>query len=845
MDLYFVFQKEQKKSCVPDFLATLDKYELANKEDYQKWLNRQQEEGNLEYLFTDIPDKEETVRDALKARIIESKDRDLAQMYPGKRNRNKRAAKRKDPDFLEAVVKEAEEQYLSLSVLEKEQIYEGLIMEWKARLLDDTLKDVKKELCQYNEYVRECVLKDIDFVGILEEDSGALKKEAQEIFDNFLKTEQQNVYRWVPLGSDRWYNSWNSRWQLDEVLSVENLDEYLEQFPTIYAEILADDLFGGYNCWNLVAGFMTDYLENQMNLSSDLIDELFDHYDSELYDFATSISDSIDQSEPHILAMLIQNPLYENLVAEHELKIREMEERKKRLEAGMLHAMPERYPDLYPLARKMQRHFILHIGPTNSGKTFEAIQRLKEAGAGIYLAPLRLLAFEQYERLNSEGIPCSLITGEEKEIVDGAKIQASTVEMLDTVREYPVTVIDEAQMISDLDRGWAWTQAILGACSKEIHVCAAPYAEGLIKRLIEECGDSYEIVRHERQTELVQDKQPYQYPMDVYKGDALIVFSKKNVHAVAYELQKKGIKCSIIYGNLPYDVRQSEAQKFASGKTDVLVATDAIGMGLNLPIQRTVFLEMSKYDGKRVRELYPEEIQQIAGRAGRRGMFEKGTYTCTGYLNAIIRKMEEKPHDITLAVIGFPEALITLDAQLSEIIMQWEKLPVKPGYRRMDTSTILQLTLELEGKTKNKRLIYEFATIPFCADGIEKTVWDAIVNKELNGKIFTIAEAETFHPLRNIQANLNTMEQAYKICDLLYNYFTRFDHVEEVKELLTLKKELSGKIMQELSEHKLQSKKCKYCGKVLPWNYPYGMCSNCHDERYGRHWYDDYDEDWF
>lgn len=843
MDLYFIFRKEQKRSCVSDFLATLGKYELTSEKDYQKWLGKQKEKGCLEYVFTDFPEKGKTVQDAVRALVREGKNAELEKMYPGKKNRDKRAAIRKGPDYQETIAKETEERYFDLTENERDKMYEDQLCKWKDQLIDSYMKDAKKELLQYNEHAKKCILEDVNFTGIIEDSLEKLKKDAQKIFDDYLKTEQQYVYEWV--SCDSWYNNWDSGWEQDEPLSEENLDEYLDQLSEVYDYVLTEEIFGDSWLLGFVSQYMMDYLQTKMDLKEKMIDKLLEYYDGELYDYGDSIKYSIDQSRSHVLAMLTENPLYKDLVAEHYSKMQEMEERKKRLEASMLHAMPERYPDLYPLARKMQRHFILHIGPTNSGKTFEAMQRLKEVGAGIYLAPLRLLAYEQYECLNSEGIPCSLVTGEEREMIDNAEIQASTVEMMDTVREYPVVVIDEAQMISDKDRGWAWTQAILGACSKEIHICAAPYAEGLIKRLIEECGDSYEIVRHERQTELVHAEHPFQYPNDVHNGDALIVFSKKNVHAVAYELQKKGIKCSIIYGNLPYDVRQSEAQKFASGKTDVLVATDAIGMGLNLPIQRTVFLEMSKYDGKRVRELYPEEIQQIAGRAGRRGMFEKGTYTCTGYLNAIIRKMEEKPHDITLAVIGFPEALITLDAQLSEIIRQWEKLPVKPGYRRMDTSTILQLTLELEGKTKNKRLIYEFATIPFCADGIEKTVWDAMVNKELNGKVFTIAEAETFYPLRNIQANLNTMEQAYKICDLLYNYFTRFDHVEEVKELLTLKKELSGKIMQELSEHKLQSKKCKYCGKVLPWNYPYGMCSNCHDERYGRHWYDDYDEDWF
>ena len=87
------------------------------------------------------------------------------------------------------------------------------------------------------------------------------------------------------------------------------------------------------------------------------------------------------------------------------------------------------------------------------------------------------------------------------------------------------------------------------------------------------------------------------------------------------------MKCSVIYGNLPYDVRQEEARRFRDGETDVVVATDAIGMGMNLPIRRVVLLETEKFDGRERRDLKPGEIQQIVGRAGRRGMYEEGTWT--------------------------------------------------------------------------------------------------------------------------------------------------------------------------------------------------------------------------
>lgn len=95
-------------------------------------------------------------------------------------------------------------------------------------------------------------------------------------------------------------------------------------------------------------------------------------------------------------------------------------------------------------------------------------------------------------------------------------------------------------------------------------------------------------------------------------------------------------------------------------------------------------------------------------------------------------------------------------------------------------------------------------------------------------------------PLRDKNMSLNEMEQAYKICDLLYQYNTRFEHPEDTEEILNIKKELSKRILKELSSNGLKPRLCKYCGRELPWNYPYGMCQECHDSRYERNNFYDY-----
>ena len=161
-----------------------------------------------------------------------------------------------------------------------------------------------------------------------------------------------------------------------------------------------------------------------------------------------------------------------------------------------------------------------------------------------------------------------------------------------------------------------------------------------------------------------EDAADFRFPEDVKRGDALIVFSRKDVHSVAAELQETGLKCSIVYGSLPYDVRHREAEQFASGATDVVVATDAIGMGMNLPIRRVVFLETTKFDGVQERPLTISEIQQIAGRAGRFGIYDTG-YVASYYdYELISERITYKLPILKKAMIGIPEEFLEKDQKV-------------------------------------------------------------------------------------------------------------------------------------------------------------------------------------
>lgn len=294
-----------------------------------------------------------------------------------------------------------------------------------------------------------------------------------------------------------------------------------------------------------------------------------------------------------------------------------------------IHSNPRQLADLcypnewYPATRAIQRTVHLHIGPTNSGKTYQALKKLEAAETGVYAGPLRLLAHEVYTRFNAKGKLCALITGEERRVPEGMTkpMSSCTVEMVPLNVKVDVAVIDEVQMIGDRDRGWAWTQAFLGVQAKELHLCGELRTEEMIRKLCASIGDKLIVHKYERLSPLELQKSSINGDLSrLEKGDAVILFSRVAIHAMKKKIEAAtGKKCAVVYGSLPPETRAQQAALFndPDNDYDFLAASDAIGMGLNLSVRRIIFESTTKHDGMSFRIIQTSEIKQIGGRAGR------------------------------------------------------------------------------------------------------------------------------------------------------------------------------------------------------------------------------------
>ncbi|RMZ75889.1 hypothetical protein DV738_g5207, partial [Chaetothyriales sp. CBS 135597] len=277
----------------------------------------------------------------------------------------------------------------------------------------------------------------------------------------------------------------------------------------------------------------------------------------------------------------------------------------------------------YPQARQVQRKIHLHVGPTNSGKTYHALKQLEAARTGYYAGPLRLLAHEVYSRFRAQGMAMDLITGDDVRLDDdpATNKSASTVEMVSLTRSYDVAVIDEIQMIADEDRGWAWTRAVLGSKAKELHLCGEERVVPLIEELAATMGDTLQVHRYQRLNPLRAQSRSLRGELrKLRKGDCVVSFSVVNIHALKKHIeQETGRHVAIVYGSLPPETRAQQAALFndPDNDYDFLVASDAIGMGLNLSIKRIVFEGVTKFNGQTHQPISVSQLKQIAGRAGR------------------------------------------------------------------------------------------------------------------------------------------------------------------------------------------------------------------------------------
>ena len=488
--------------------------------------------------------------------------------------------------------------------------------------------------------------------------------------------------------------------------------------------------------------------------------------------------------------------------------------------------------DEYEEARSMKRHFYLHVGETNTGKTHASIQRLMEAESGVYLAPLRLLALEVQDKLNSENIRCSLLTGEEEDIISYAYHVSSTIEKLQLETTYDVCVIDEAQMIADKQRGWAWTRAIIGVLAPEIHICMAPEAKDIIIKLIKDCKDTYEIIEHKRDTELIFEDKKFDLNKDVKKGDALVVFGKKKALAVSAQLLNNNIKTSIIYGSLPYSTRRKQFERFLSGETEVIVCTDAIGMGVNLPIKRIVFLETRKYDGVSLRKLNVSEIKQIAGRAGRKGIYDKGYVTAATDSNLIKNALTAETKKIDKCYIGIPDSLLELDIDIVDALKTWSLAKVKGYYKKADVTTIIYLLNRLKALNikASKSDMLKMATIPFEENNkAVLALWEEYCIMYSEGAVNL--KKPKLKNIVNTKKELDELESYYKSLELNYSFGKNFNLMINNRYISSEKENTANKINDLLLTNLLDHERvCIDCGKKLSWDYPSERCRFCKEK---------------
>lgn len=271
-----------------------------------------------------------------------------------------------------------------------------------------------------------------------------------------------------------------------------------------------------------------------------------------------------------------------------------------------------------PSRRREPETVVAHLGPTNSGKTFEALRFLAETGKGVYAGPLRMLAQEAHRRLATElgEERVGLVTGEER-INDTAPIICCTVEMAPSHGH--VLVLDEVQWADDEERGAAWTHLLLAGEYRHIRLLGALDALPLVRRAF----PAAEIRVFER-------KLPLEWIGEralraVEPGTVIVAFSRKAVLALAGEANRlRPERVAVLYGAMPLASRREEIDRFLSGDAEVCVATDVLGHGVNLPCETLLFAETTKFDGTDRRDLLPWELAQIAGRAGRFGLVERG-----------------------------------------------------------------------------------------------------------------------------------------------------------------------------------------------------------------------------
>jgi len=408
------------------------------------------------------------------------------------------------------------------------------------------------------------------------------------------------------------------------------------------------------------------------------------------------------------------------------------------------------------------------LGPTNTGKTFLAIETLLSFNSGMIGFPLRLLAREVYDKVIKKCDPSSvaLITGEEKIIPSNAKYYLCTVESMPIDKKLEFVAIDEIQMCNDHERGHIFTDRLLNLRGEKQTMFMGSHT---MKDILSNLNDKIEFVNKERYSKLSYSG--HKKISRIERKSAIVAFSTEDVYAIAELLRRQKGGCAIVMGSLSPKTRNSQVSLYQSGDVDYLVATDAIGMGINMDLNSVYFSNLKKFDGKKLRKLNLAEIGQIAGRAGR--YMNDGNFGITGEVQNI------NPEEIELVENHKFETINKIFWRNSELdfkntnslISSLEEKPRKDWLKRInecEDEKVLkylinndsEITVKKDGK--NLRLLWECCQIP---DFVKKSYGKhlEIVKKvylflsKNNGKIPNSYFKEQLKPLDKIEGNVDSI----------------------------------------------------------------------------------------
>jgi hypothetical protein len=522
---------------------------------------------------------------------------------------------------------------------------------------------------------------------------------------------------------------------------------------------------------------------------------------------------------------------------------RRNEERRQRdeLRARLLAAFPA-----WQHAGRADQRVIFHVGPPNSGKTHNALDRLSEVESGWYLAPLRLLAFEVFERLNKRGVRCNLLTGEEHIEVPGARVTAATIEMFNPGQSGDCVVIDEAQMLADSDRGWAWTRALMEAESPEIYVIGPPHASTLIGKLAAAAAIPLDVVAHHRLAPLQLAERSWSLER-MPERTILVAFSRSMVLRLKAALEQYGRRVSVVYGNLPPEVRRKQADRFAEGETEICVATDAVGMGLNLPADKVCFFELSKFDGKDTRPLTPSEVHQIGGRAGRFGLSQAGEVGATSKrdLRTLQAVYNREPEELTHArVAPTVEDLELIPGSLARRFAQWRELQSIPDTLRDvirpadidERIALAQMLTDQEVQQLGLAAAVQLVNAPTRESS--RSYWYSCAKAILRGVATPLPPEAPY--MINDSHELDLTENAITCADIYLWLSNRAEFAgfgQQADQVREMRMAWSMSIDAALLRRVDTAARCISCRRKLPLNHRFTLCDECYHTRWSGRYY--------